>query len=369
MNNENMKRFIDETLVGKKKVPYIDVCVMRDHEQIMRYGSGFEPVTGKEKVFLYSCTKPLTVTTAMRLIEDGKLGLDDPVMKYLPGAARAFVLDKDGNKTVCGDRMTVRQLFTMTAGFSYDRGDLYARFKDTDAGTVEVIDALFDRALDFEPGYRFNYSLCHDVLAAVVEAASGMRFGEYMKKVLFDPLGMTHSTFDASIWQETEPRYQYTPDGIPVKLGNSIHDFVLSRKYESGGAGLISTVDDYILFADTLACGGKTKDGYRLLKPESIDLLRTEQITTFAVDQAFSCAQGDDYGYALGMRTRMRPTAWGMGKGEFGWDGACGCYVMMDPERHISVYAGMNIGGWSTIIRGDHIELVHQIYRDMGLAE
>ena len=367
MSLKHLKQFVDETLVEKKRVPYVDFIVYREHDECMRYGAGtLGKVSGKEKLFFYSATKPLTVTCAMRLIEEGKMALDDPVCRYLPGASRAYIVDKDGNKTVVGERMTVRHLFTMTAGFSYDRGDLYSRFKDTDAGTLEVIDALFDRPLLFTPGERFEYSLCHDVLAAVVESVSGMRFGEYMKKIIFDPLGMTHSTFAFDAWRETEPRYQYTPDGEPRCVGNGTQDFVLSKQYESGGAGVICTVEDYIRFGDALCCDGTAKDGYRLLKKESVELLRTEQITRFTVDKAFSCAQGDDYGYGLGVRTRLRPTPWGLGVGEFGWDGAVGTYLMMDPARHITVVAGMNIGGWSTVLRGAHLEAVKQIYRDFA---
>ena len=100
-------------------VPYLDVVCYQSHKEVFRYTSG-EGVTGKEVLYMYSCGKPVTVTAALRLVEEGKLSLDDLVYKYLPEVENAFILDERGGQVRVGDKMTVRHLFTMTAGFTYD---------------------------------------------------------------------------------------------------------------------------------------------------------------------------------------------------------------------------------------------------------
>lgn len=113
--------------------------------------------------------------------------------------------------------------------------------------------------------------------------------------------------------------------------------------YESGGAGLVFTVEDYIRFADALACGGISANGYQVVKEETLQKLVSKQFKTISVNNGFTCVQGEDYGYGLGGRVRGKTTEWGLNKGEFGWDGAAGAYVMVDPEKKVSVFIGMHL--------------------------
>ena len=133
--------------------------------------------------------------------------------------------------------------------------------------------------------------------------------------------------------------------------------------YESGGAGLVSTVEDYLRFADALACKGMAKNGYRLVKGETLQLLTSKQITGLSVNNGFTCVQGDDYNYGLGVRVRQKPTAWGLEEGEFGWDGAAGSYVMIDPHKELAVFIGMHIREWPFVFTGKHLEIVEKIYK------
>ena len=135
--------------------------------------------------------------------------------------------------------------------------------------------------------------------------------------------------------------------------------------YESGGAGLVSTVEDYIRFADALACGGVAANGYRVLRKETLAQLTSEQLKEISISNNFACVQGGDYGYGLGVRIRQKPTEWGLSKGEFGWDGAAGSYVMMDPEKKVSIFIGLHLRNWPVAFMGKHLQIVEKIYREL----
>ena len=114
----NIQEFIEQLRI-ETGVPYMDVICYQEHKEVFRYKSG-ETTTGKEQLYMYSCSKPITVTAALRLIEQGLLGLDDPVCRYLPEVKNAFILDEKGGKRVVGELMTIRHLFTMSAGLTYN---------------------------------------------------------------------------------------------------------------------------------------------------------------------------------------------------------------------------------------------------------
>ena len=353
-------------LKNELNLPYIDVSCHKSHEEICRYVLG-DGATGKEKLYMYSCGKVVTIVSALRLVEDGRLDLDGRVCDYLPEIKNAFILDGKGEKVAVGETMTVRHLFTMTAGFTYN---LYTNpvvdlVKQSDGKAVlrEFISKFVETPLAFAPGERFEYSLCHDVLAAVVEVVSGKKFSTYVKEAIFNPLEMNSSGFDNDETNMADV-YIASEDG---KLNKIKEENVLlpTKLYESGGAGLISTVDDYAIFADALANGGVAKNGYRVLKAETIELMTTEQVKKLSVNSGFTCIQGDDvYGYGLGVRVRQTATDWGLGKGEFGWDGAACSYVMIDAEKEVSVFIGMHIRNWPFVFKGKHLEIVKAIYEE-----
>ena len=346
-------------------VPYIDVICYKEHKEIFRYTSG-DCATGKELLYMYSCSKPITVTAALRLVEQGLVSIDDPVCKYLPEMKNAFYIDEGGERVTVGKKMTLRHLFTMTAGFTYNFGTppIQQLIEDSDGKAVlrDFIPKLVETPLSFKPGTKFQYSLCHDIIAAVVEVVSGKRFSEYVNEAIFAPLEMYNSRFDngevdvADIYMASEQGV-YRIDEEKILLP--------TKSYESGGAGLCSTVEDYVLFADALACGGISKNDYKVLSKEMIRELTTEQVKGISVNNSFSCIQGDDYGYGLGVRVRQIPTEWGLGVGEYGWDGAAGSYVMIDPERKVSIFVGMHVRSWPIVFRGKHIEIVKAIYEGL----
>ena len=364
MQGLKTKKYID-FLVKEKGIPYLDMTVSRGYGEAFRYFADREGrATGKETLNFFSCTKPMTVACAMRLVEDGRLHLDDPVEKYLPAYADVFLLDDKGNKVAPHGKMTVKHLFTMSGGLTYNTAaPAILKQKELGGGTVDFVNSFIKDPLAFSPGERFEYSLCHDVLAAVVERVCGKRFSKVMEEMIFQPLDMKNTAFhvDEEALADT---YCAGVDG-KIEKRSSFNELVFSPEYDSGGAGVCGSVEDYAKFARVLAMGGVAENGYRLLKGETVEEIKREQHSTLSVKNTFTCVQGNDYGYGLGMRTRLVPTEWGLPVGEFGWDGAAGTYLMIDPVNRVSVVIGMHLRGWPNVFDGEHLKLVRYAYEDM----
>lgn len=352
-------------------VPGCDLAVYRDHEQIYRHAAGHrdaegtQPMRGDETYCLYSCTKVFTTCAAMQLIERGLMNLDDPVAEYLPAYAHLTVKDGDGVRPA-KRMMTVRHLMSMQSGLDYvlDSPALRRAIAELgpDATTRQLVDAKAGDPLLFEPGTDFMYSLSHDALAAVIEVVSGLRFGEYLKQNIFDPLGLHTVGFRLSEADQARlcAQYLFDPEqNRPVLQHGDINNYRLTPNYESGGAGLYSDVKDYITFADALASGG-SRDGVRLLSPEMMQLWSANQLGPVA-RRTFDAWNRRGYSYALGVRTRVDTSIAGRGQiGEFGWDGAAGAWAMIDPVNHLSAYFAMHVRSY-----GYSYDVIHPTIRDL----
>ena len=183
MDFSPISNYIESFVRTEKGVPACEVEIRKGHEVLFRYRSGHsdadgtKPLTGNELYNLYSCSKPMTCAAAMQLVEQGKLGLEDSVSRYLPEFAEPYML-KDEQRIPATKAMTIRHLFTMTAGLDYNlrtQHILSLIEENPHATTREIVSRIARAPISFEPGERFQYSLCHDVLAAVVEVVSGER--------------------------------------------------------------------------------------------------------------------------------------------------------------------------------------------------
>ena len=241
-----------------------EAAAYRRHERLYRFSFG-EDSTDK-RFFFYSCTKPVTVVAALRLWERGELALDAPVAKYLPSYAHAYTMENGVRKK---ETMRVRHLFTMTSGLNYNlNAPAIAEAKRLPkATTVDVANTFVAAPLDFAPGDRYQYSLSHDALGAVIEAISNMTLAHFMEDEIFLPLGMKNTSFRFSA-DEMMNQYRFENgalSSVPIE-----NPYVFTGTYFSGGAGMISTLDDYAIFADALAAGGCARSGYRLLQDQTV---------------------------------------------------------------------------------------------------
>lgn len=351
MDFKPLSQFIDR--ITSWRIPWAEVLVMHRNETVFRYRNGYAnleeqiPIDDRRIINLYSMTKIMTCTAALQLVEKGAMLLSDPLSAYLPEYAEMTVRKTLPDGGIARERaerpITVRDLFAMTAGFSYDLGAPSIReVVERTNGRVptrEFAAALAKEPLLFEPGTRWNYSLCHDVLAALVEVVDGRRLGAYVRDEITGPLGMRDTGFDLSEEQRSRlaPQYEYNDAlGKPVrKDGNG---YRIGTEFESGGAGLLSTVSDYVLFLNALTNRGTSPDGVRILSPAAVDLMRTDHLTESMRDD-FSWVQLAGYGYGLGVRTHISKAGSGSLSplGEFGWSGAAGCLAIIDPDSQLTV--------------------------------
>ena len=323
-------------------LPGYDVAVMRDGELVCRITEGYrdlaktKPLDGTEHYNLYSCSKLITVTAALLLLERGIIRLDDPVSDYLPAYGSLTVKQKDGSVAPAKNVMRVFNLFTMTAGLAYPTtGPWIDKVREETNGrcpTVEAMQALASVPLEYEPGESWLYSQGHDVLAAVVEVASGMRFGEFVKREIFLPLGMHDSTFllPSSELSQVTDQFRFTPAGI-VDVGHEICGYKLGSEYESGGAGCVSTMHDYLLFLEALRTD-------KILAPETARLMTTPQLDEkmlagFSKRSPVLCDMS--YGYGLGVRC---PLPGSKTVSDFGWGGAAGAFAAVDKSLGYSLF-------------------------------
>ena len=356
----------------KLNVPGCDLAVFREHELIYRHWAGYrdlagtEPIQGNEVYLLYSATKVFTTCAAMQLIEQGKLSLDDPVSAFLPAYAHLTVKDGDTVRPA-KNVMTVRHLMSMQSGLNYNTEtpsiERVMKENNQQATTRQIAEAKAEEPLDFDPGTDFQYSFSHDVLAAVIEAVSGQRFSSYLREHIWEPLNI----HDMALRMNDELRqrlcslYTYVPETYSLKERTQAElDERFNPEFESGGGGLIGSVADYIKFADALACGGSGKDGAHILFPETIQLWSANQLCPKG-RRSFDGWHRVGYSYALGVRTRVNDRIGGPGPlGEFGWDGAAGAWVMIDPANRLSAFFGMHVLNY-----GYNYDVIHPTLRGL----
>lgn len=359
-------------------VPSAAVVVKRGHEQLYYCQAGTqdratgEPLRQDALYYMYSCSKVVTCVAALKLLERGQILLLDPVSDYLPEFADVEYMRGSYNQPV-KHVMTICDLFTMSSGLNYNLATANLNDAAEATGkrcpTREMVKAMAKSPLTFDPSTQWLYGLSHDVLAAVVEVVSGMRFSEFVKKEIFEPLGMKDSCYHIEQVDKSRMAAQYrynekTKVANPIPLTNS---YVLGPDYDSGGAGMISTLHDMSIFADMLACGGVGANGVRILAPCTVDLMRENQLDANRLDyfhRGFPQFRG--YGYGLGVRTHIDRTAGSLAPlGEFGWAGAAGAYIGMDPKNQLSIfYVQHMLNSQERII---HPRLRNIVYAALGL--
>ena len=208
MELKKLDEFID--LIPKRGFPACELAVTLDGKEIYHRCAGYsdsartKPATENDLYWIYSTTKVITCIAAMRLVEEGRIGLDDPVSKYIPEYANVKIQNSDGTLSSPKGEMKIVHLFTMTAGLTYNEDTPAIRKAlSENCDTVEFARAVAEDPLIFEPGTRYKYSLCHDILGAVIEVVTGMRLSQYFDELLFEPLGLKNIGFYPTEEQKT----------------------------------------------------------------------------------------------------------------------------------------------------------------------
>ncbi|GGH87900.1 CubicO group peptidase (beta-lactamase class C family) [Pullulanibacillus pueri] len=338
-----------------------NLLVVKEGEEIFYHEDGFadkeagHPIQRDSIFRLYSMSKPVTATAMMILLERGDIDLLEPVSQFLDGFKRQ-VVNENGQLVPVRREMTIKDLLSMTSGLVYGGEhrtgqDTIALFReiddkllsDTPIGTVEAMNTLGEIPLAFHPGTSWEYGTSADVLGAVIEVVSGKSFGDFLQKELFEPLNMK----DTGFWVPEEKRqrlvkvYEDNEQGELVPYtGNHLGiNNQMDRRpaFESGGAGLVSTIDDYAKFTTMLMNGGRL-DEHHILRPETVKYLTSATLNTVqqqSFDKGFNLS-GHSYGNL--MRVMTDPSQANMlgSLGEYGWDGWLGAYFCNCPNERLT---------------------------------
>lgn len=319
----------------------------------------------KDTIFrMYSMTKPITAVAIMILYERGQINLLSPVSDYLEGFQNQKVMTKDGLADTVRP-VTIQDLLNMTSGIVYPdssevgllMGVLYeeagaAHQQGSPWSTIQFCNRMGQIPLMYQPGERWNYGASADVLGAVIEVVTGRSYSQFLQEEIFAPLNMADTAF--YVPEEKRERLAQMYDYV---AGNkelvsftadflALFDYMSPPAFESGGAGLVSTIGDYSNFVLMLANGG-SYNGTRILGRKTVEYIATPQLTK---EQRLTYNWDSQRGYSYGnlCRSLVDPAkASSNGTvGEFGWDGWCGNYFFVDlKENLIMIYMVQRCGG------------------------
>ncbi|MBJ2136337.1 beta-lactamase family protein [Paraglaciecola chathamensis] len=345
-----MQAFVDEqklagtlTLVARKgKVVHVEGVGYRDREA--------EAPMSEDTIFrIYSMTKPITAVAALTLWEQGKFQMNDPVSKYLPELANLKVYaGMDGENMVLEDTskvMTIKQLFTHTAGFSYgftqSPVDKLYQQSALFSGQIKRQDLLKEVAklpLNHQPGSKWNYSIGTDIIGILVERLSGQTLGAYFEQHIFEPLEMDDTGF--YVPEDKQDRlaqiYVINQQGQTVPMENEpLGDYLSAPEIESGGGGLVSTIEDYYTFTQMLLNGGEYQ-GKRILGRKTVEYMRTNHLPTSLIPFE-PTSTGEGYGLAMSVTVDEQGANTMGSTGDYGWAGAASTYFRIDPKEQMIV--------------------------------
>jgi CubicO group peptidase (beta-lactamase class C family) len=340
---------IVEKLIQEKKIPGAVVAVAKDGEVALMKSWGLMDVESarpmrEDTIFrIYSMTKAIVTAAALALVDDGVVGLDDAVGRWIPELKDLKVQTPDGLRPP-KRAPTVKDLMLHTAGFTYggrSTGKAYADKKPLEAKDLDEMAArLADVHLAFDPGSDWQYSLSIDVLGLVVERVSGKKLDAFLQERVLGPLDMK----DTGFFVPAEKADRFAANYRPEKGGLALIDDPRKSKYLSspgllsGGGGLVSTARDYLRFL-LMVEGGGALQGRRVLSAESVRKMTADQLPREAFPIYFGQEKRHGVGFGLGFSVRTADTPWDpAGRiGEYGWGGAASTHYWASPRDRIVV--------------------------------
>jgi CubicO group peptidase (beta-lactamase class C family) len=301
------------------------------------------PMRANSLFRMFSMTKPVTSTALLMLYEEGKFQLDDPLEKYFPEFKdlKVYVSGSGDQMKVepCKLKPTVRDILRHTGGFSYGFGPtpvdkLYQEAKVLDAGLQGLVSRLAKLPLAYQPGTQWQYSVSHDLQAALVELLSGMKFEDFVSTRILKPLDMKDSSLGVPALDISRLTTSYRVE--KEKLVPADKPETSTYKGVGGGSSLTSSARDYLRFAQMLANGGEL-NGVRLLSPGTVRLMRSNHLPDGVWMGMGQPGVNTGTGYGLGVSVLVDPVRRGNlgSKGEFGWSGAAATHLIIDPEKDI----------------------------------
>jgi CubicO group peptidase (beta-lactamase class C family) len=341
--------------VEGRRIPGAAIGVMRSgrlaHLEAVGYrdAATTEPLTADAIFSIASMTKPLTSVAVMLLVEEGRVLLGDPVAKYLPPLAELKVAAAGGVRTP-KRAPTIQDLLRHTSGLTYrDRGttpahqlypgsSLWAAHR---MGKEELLAALARAPLLFDPGSDWEYGFSSDVAGFVVEAVTGAPLGAYLGERVFAPLGMVDTGFELA--HGKRGRYAHALARDPLTGGDNPlppHAPGATQRWDCGGGGLVSTVSDYLRFAEMLRAGGRLGSA-SILGRGTIALMTADHLPEAfhdrIADKMDPAATG--YGFGLGFAVRRQDgiAAMAGSAGDYYWSGVFGTYFWIDPKEELAV--------------------------------
>jgi CubicO group peptidase (beta-lactamase class C family) len=380
-----LQQYVDEN-----RAAGIVAVVLRDGRPVYERAFGWRDKESNQRMTtdtifrIASQTKALTSVAVLALMEEGKLGLADPVSRFIPSFAKTSVgVRGDAGLTLVPAKrqITIRDLLTHTAGISYgtnaDIAKLYEAkglgpaagygwyTADKDEAICETMERLGTLPFVAQPGEQYVYGYNTDVLGCIVERASGAPLDRFIRDRITGPLGMkdTHFFLPAEQRNRLAAVYASGRDGqitrAPEGARGQGHYVDGPRRSFAGGAGLLSTARDYARFLEMIRNGGAL-DGVRILSPRTVKLMTTDQIGELYPTEGL--------GFGLGFEVTERYGAKGMdGVGAFGWGGAYGTEYRVDPESRLVMVMMVQLLPNSTDLRSRFTTLVYQSLLDSKL--
>lgn len=363
---------LDE-IVSTKQAAGCSCLIIKDRKELGYFEAGYRDIENKllitrDTIFrMFSMSKITTAIATMQLMENGMIDLLDPVSKYIPGFANQKCYD-NGKITAVNREVLIKDLLDMTSGLCYP-GELNETERETGAlfddisskigtahemSTVEIANAIGKVPLAFQPGDKWNYGFSADVLGAVVEVVSGMPYSEYLYENIFKPLEMYDTGF--YVPKDKQDRLAKTYTKTETGLSEYTGEFLLIQsrmrekpKFESGGAGLTSTIDDYSKICQMLLNNGEYK-GRKILHPETVKFMTAGSLTDKQREYLnWESLFGHTYGNLLRVVIKPGSASGACSLGEYGWDGWTGVYMSNIPEYNMTILYMMQRSDTGTI--------------------
>jgi CubicO group peptidase (beta-lactamase class C family) len=356
--SERIDRVLDD-LVKSGAAPGVAAIVINGRGPLYQGAAGTkgvghsEPMT-LDTVFWYaSMTKALVAAGAMQLVEQGRLKLDEPASNILPQLASVQVLEgfeADGSPKLRPAKrpITPRQLLTHTAGFGYNWANgvilRYLQIYDL-PDLIHCKRRSLDQPLLADPGDRWEYGISIDWIGQLIEAVSGQSLRDYLRKNLFDPLGMDDTDFIQTAAQKARRAtvHQKEPDRTIAPIAD--HEVAQDPEFFMGGGGLCGVPGDYAAFMQMMLADGQSKSGKAVLKPKTVALMGENHIAPLEagvikiampnLSHDVDFFPGQRQGWGLSFLINLERSAEGRSPGSLSWGGLANTYFWIDPTVKI----------------------------------